>query len=91
VVPEQLPGKPGFEPVESGRTIDVTNPTPTNFCEIGNSYRSPVNFYKGATFEMVYSSNAAEVGTAGTITSYNATAPTYTKRRGSRRRSLFRS
>jgi hypothetical protein len=62
---------PGFEPVESGRVLDVTNPSSNTFCETSNSYLFPANFYNGATFEVVYSSNAAEVGATGTITGYD--------------------
>jgi hypothetical protein len=64
---------PGFEPVESGRVIDVTTPTSHSFCETSNSYLFPPNFYKGATFEVVYSANASEVGATGTITGYDPT------------------
>jgi hypothetical protein len=64
---------PGFEPVESGRVIDVTTPTSHSFCETSNSYLFPPNFYKGATFEVVYSANASEVGATGAITGYDPT------------------
>jgi hypothetical protein len=64
---------PGFEPVESGRAIDVTSPSSTSFCESSNSYLFPRDFYDGASFEVVYSSNASNVGSLGKITGYDPT------------------
>ena len=64
---------PGFEPVESGRAIDVTSPTSTSFCDSSNSYLFPRDFYDDATFEVVYSSDASNVGSVGKITGYDPT------------------
>lgn len=64
---------PGFEPIESGRAIDVTSPTSTTFCDDSNAYLFPSDFYDGATFEVVYSSNASNVGSIGKITGYDPT------------------
>jgi hypothetical protein len=64
---------PGFEPVESGRAIDVADPTSSSFCETSNDYAFPPRFYNGATFEVVYSSNSSNVGATGTITGYDPT------------------
>jgi hypothetical protein len=64
---------PGFEPVESGRVIEATNPTADSFCETSNAYLFPPNFYVGATFEVVYSAKVANVGASGKVTGYDPT------------------
>jgi hypothetical protein len=64
---------PGFEPVESGRVIDAQLASSTIFCDTVNYYEFTKNFYNGATFEDVYSSDSSNVGKTGTITAYDPT------------------
>jgi hypothetical protein len=62
---------PGFEPIESGRTVEVITPASNSFCESTSSYLFPPNFYNGASFEVVYSPDNLDVGATGKITSYD--------------------
>jgi hypothetical protein len=71
--PQQRAGKSRLRAGRERSRHRVTTPTSHSFCETSNSYLFPANFYNGATFEVVYSSNPSEVGAIGTIIGYDPT------------------